>query len=316
MSGGKAMALLYMSPHGDGATWRRLLAAEMPALDFRVHPDGGAAGEIEAVLVWQRPPLALEAFPNLKLVQSLGAGIDHLAGPPCRIPAGVALARIVDPAMTAQMAEWCLMAMLNHLRRWRDYRRLHRRRQWRTLPVPLPGETAIAVLGLGEMGGHLARLLVAMGYRVRGWSRSARSIPGAACFHGRQRLHEALQGCDAVVCLLPLTPQTAGVLDARAFARLKPGALVVNAARGAHVVEEDLVAALDAGQLGAAVLDVQREEPMGPRHPFWFHPKIATFPHVAALTVPATAAPQIAENYRRVRAGLAPLNMVDLARGY
>lgn len=310
------MALLYISPQGDGARWRALLAAEMPGIDVRVHPDGGAAGEIEAVLAWQPPPLALEAFPNLKLVQSLGAGIDHLLGPPCRIPPGVALARIVDPAMTGQMAEWCLMAMLNHLRRWQDYRRLQRRRQWRELAVPRPGEVAVAVLGLGEMGGHLARLLVAMGYRVRGWSRTARAIPGATCFHGPARLHDALAGCDVAICLLPLTAETAGVLDARAFAQLKPGALVVNAARGAHVVEEDVIRALDDGQLGAAVLDVQRQEPMAADHPFWFHPRIATFPHIAALTVPATAAAQVAENYRRVKAGLAPRNMVDLARGY
>lgn len=310
------MALLYVSPQGDGARWRALLAAEMPGIDVRVHPDGGAAGEIEAVLAWQPPPLALEAFPNLKLVQSLGAGIDHLLGPPCRIPPGVALARIVDPAMTGQMAEWCLMALLNHLRRWQDYRRLQRRRHWRELAVPRPDQVAVAVLGLGEMGGHLARLLVAMGYRVRGWSRAARTVPGAACFHGACRLHDALAGCDAVVCLLPLTAETAGVLDARAFAQLKPGALVVNAARGAHVVEEDLIRALDDGQLGAAVLDVQRQEPMAAGHPFWFHPRIATFPHIAAQTVPATAAAQVADNYRRVKAGLAPRNPVDMARGY
>ena len=310
------MALLYLSKQTDGETWRRLLTAELPGLDFRIPPDTGDPAEIDAALVWLYPLEELARYPNLKLVASLGAGVDHMMAARDAIPAGATLTRIVDPAMTAQMAEWCLMAMLNHLRRWEEYRALGRERRWEALTAPLPHEVTVGIAGLGEMGGHCADVLRAMGYAVRGWSRSPKRREGVACLHGMESLRAFLAPCDVTICLLPLTAETENLFDAERLGWMKRGAFLINAARGRHVVEEDLIAAIDSGHIAGATLDVQREEPMPAGHPFWSHPRIVTFPHVAAFTTPETCAPQIAENYRRMRAGAPLANVVDMERGY
>ncbi len=310
------MALLYMSRRDDGAVWRACLEPLLPGLDFRIHPDVGDRQAIDAVLVWNHPLDELAQFPRLGLVMSLGAGVDHVVGARHLVPDGVVLTRIVDSAMTSQMTEWCLMAMLTHLRRWDAYRALHRERRYEELDVPLPREVTVGILGLGVLGGDCARVMASMGYRVRGWSRSAREFPGVTCFHGPQALAAFLGPCDVLICLLPLTRQTEGILDRAAFGRMKHGAFLINAARGGHVVEDDLVAAIDSGRISGAVLDVQGREPMPDDHPFWYHPRIMTFPHVAAFTVPQTSAGQIARNYRCLGSAEPFLNVVDLERGY
>ncbi len=310
------MALLYLSRQTDGEEWRALLTAELPGLDFRTPGEAGDPAEIDAALVWLHPLEELAGYPNLKLVASLGAGVDHVIVARRAIPDGVTVTRIVDPAMTEQMTEWCLMAMLNHLRGWDAYRELHRERRYEERRAPLPRDVTVGIAGLGEMGGHCARVLSAMGYRVCGWSRGPKRREGVACFHGMDRFADFLAPCDVVICLLPLTPETEDLFNAERFARMKPGCFVINAARGRHIVEEDLIAAIDSGRIAGATLDVQRAEPMSGDHPFWYHPRIVTFPHVAAFTVPRTCAPQIAENYRRMRAGEPLMNVVDLERGY
>lgn len=310
------MALLYISPQTNGEEWRTLLCAEIPDLDFRVAPEIGNPEDIEAALVWGRALDQLKNFPNLRMIASLGAGVDHVMAERHLIPDGVPLTRLVDPAMTAQMTEWCVMATLNHLRRWDDYRELHRQRRWEELAVPIPWDTTIGVLGLGELGGDCTRVLAAMGYQVRGWSRSPRERDDITCFHGHDSLQAFLAPCDVVICLLPLTPETEGILNAQTFGWMKRGAHVINAARGRQIVDADLIAAIDSGHLSGATLDVQHPEPMPQDHPFWFHPRVMTFAHVAALTVPRTCVPQIAENYRRMKAGQPLENVVDLERGY
>ncbi len=310
------MVLLYLSPQTNGEEWRTLMCAELPGLDFRIAPDIGNPEDIEAALVWGTALDRLKDFPNLKMIASMGAGVDHVMANRHLIPDGVPLTRLIDPAMTAQMTEWCVMATFNHLRRWDDYRELHRQRRWEGLEVPIPWDTTIGVLGLGELGGDCARVLATMGYQVRGWSRTAKQRPDISCFHGRDALEEFFAPCDVVICLLPLTPETEDLLNAEAFGWMKRGAHVINAARGRQIVDEDLIAAIDHGQISGATLDVQSTEPMPDDHPFWFHPKIMTFAHVAALTVPRTCVPQIAENYRRMQADRPLENVVDLDRGY
>jgi len=310
------MALLYLSKQTNGEEWRELLTAELPDLDFRTPDAVGDPAEIDAALVWSYPLEELKNYPNLKLAASLGAGVDHVMRVKDVIPKGVTLTRIVDPAMTTQMAEWCLMAMLNHLRKWETYRDLHRQRRYEELTAPIPWDVTVGIIGLGEMGGHTARVLTSMGYSVRGWSRSPKSQESVDCFHGMEAFADFLGPCDVVMCLLPLTPETEDILNAERFGQMKRGCFVINAARGRHIVDEDLIAAIDSGHIAGATLDVQRTEPMPDDHPFWHHPKIMTFPHVAAFTIPRTCAPQIAENYRRMRAGEPLLNVVDFDRGY
>ena len=310
------MALLYMSTQGDGLVWQTFLTPHSPGLDFRIHPNSGAPEDIEAVLVWNHPLDSLAHFPRLRLVMSLGAGVDHIMASRHLVPDGVTLTRIVDPAMTAQMTSWCVMVMLHHVRRMEDYRQLHRERCYRELMVPLPRDVTVGILGLGVLGGHCARVVAAMGYQVRGWSRSPHDIDGVTCHRGHDELEHFLAPCDIVICLLPLTAETEGILNARTMSWMKRGSFLINAARGGHIVEEDLIRAIDQGQLAGATLDVQRQEPMPDDHPFWHHPKILTFPHIAAVTVPQTAALQIAENCRRLATGKPFINTVDLKHGY
>ena len=310
------MAMLHMSNRDDGESWRALLTRHLPGLDFRVHPDHGDPPEIDAVLAWYRPLDALAAFPNLRLLTSLGAGVDHIVEQRHLIPDGVVVTRIVDPAMTAQMTEWCAMAVTARLRRWDDYRALQRERRYEGLAVPRPDQVTIGIMGLGVLGRACARLFRAMGYGVRGWSRGPGREPGVACFHGPGGLKAFLASCDVLICLLPLTPDTSGILNRRTLAWLKPGCHVINAARGGLVIERDLIAAIDAGHVAAATVDVQSLEPMPDDHPFWYHPRIVSFPHVAAFTVPETGSAQVAANYSRLENGEALENEVDLERGY
>ena len=311
------MALLYMSDGTQGEEWRELMGAEIPGIDFRIHPDTGNPADIEMTLIWRYALDELKTFPNLKLIASLGAGVDHLVGEDRHhLPDGMPIVRLVDPYMTAQMTEWCLMAVLNHNRHWDAYRKLHGERNYEEIVARPPADLTIGILGLGELGCDLAAVLARVGYRVKGWSRSAKEIDGIACYHGADRLAEFLSHCDIVVCLLPLTAETTGILNARTFSQMKPGAYIVNAARGGHIVEPDLITAIDAGHIAGATLDVQQTEPMPDVHPFWYHPRIMTFPHVAAITIAHSCAPQIAENYRRMKDGRPYLNLVDLDRGY
>ncbi len=310
------MAMLYMSQWSNGDLWRDLMVGHLPGLDFRIHPETGDAAEIDAVLVWRYPLDELKSFPNLKMIASLGAGVDHVLGERHLIPDGVTLTRIVDPAMTAQMSEWCVMAVLNHLRGWDAYRELQAKRRYEELPAMRPDQVTIGVLGLGELGGDCARVLDAMGYTVRAWSRSPRQRDDIACFHGHDALQAFLAPCDIVICLLPLTDETRGLLNAATLGAMKRGAYVVNAARGQHIVEADLIAALDSGHIAGATVDVQSLEPMPDDHPFWYHPRIVSFPHIAAQTVPESCTAGIAANYRRLQTGEPLQDVVDLERGY
>jgi glyoxylate/hydroxypyruvate reductase A len=197
-----------------------------------------------------------------------------------------------------------------------SYLRQQRERQWRAQPQPNAEARRVGVLGLGALGSDAALRLKVMGFDVACWSRSERRLPGIACFHGAHGLTTLVARSEILVCLLPLTPETEGILDARLFAGLPKGAAVINCARGAHLVEEDLLAALDSGQVSAAVLDVFREEPLPPGHPFWSHPRVIVTPHVAAATHPPTAAPIVADNLRRRREGRPLLNEADRTRRY
>jgi glyoxylate/hydroxypyruvate reductase A len=309
------MALLFISSVDSAARWSVELANHLPGLEVRVWPEIGDPREIEAALVWRPPQGLLAGFPNLKLIASLGAGVDHIFADPL-LPEGVPVVRLVDPYMTVAMSEYVLFQVLRLHRQDPAYLGQQRERQWRAHPQPNAEARRVGVLGLGALGGDAALRLKVMGFDVAGWSRSERRLPGIACFHGAHGLTTLVARSEILVCLLPLTPETEGILDARLFAALPKGAAVINCARGAHLVEEDLLAALDSGQVSAAVLDVFREEPLPPAHPFWSHPRVIVTPHVAAATHPPTAAPIVADNLRRRREGRPLLNEADRTRRY
>lgn len=309
------MALLFASPDDDPIAWRTALQRRIPDLEVRVFPEIGDPAAIDAALVWLPPPGLLASLPRLRAIFSLGAGVDRLLEDPT-LPAEVPLCRMVDPSLTASMAEFVLLHALRYHRDLDVYEQQQRRAEWRLL-MPRPASaTVVGLLGLGELGGASARLLVRHGFTVRGWSRTRKTIEGVRSFAGPEELDPFLAEVGVLVCLLPATPATRGILNAELFARLPRGARLVNLARGAHLVEEDLLEALDSGRLAHATLDVFVREPLPADHPFWRHPRITVTPHTASYSLPESGAEIVAENIRRLRAGAPLLHRVDRQRGY
>ena len=308
------MALLFLSPDDPADAWRAELQARIPELDVRVWPDVGDPAEIDIALVWRPPPGELARYPNLKAILSLGAGIDGLIADP-DLPA-VPIARMVDPSLTRTMTEYVLLAVLRHHREFDRFERAQRARDWAYAFPPQAADRRVGIMGLGELGSAAARLLVAHGFQVLGWSRGPKALEGVVSYAGRSELHTFLHRTDILVCLLPLTADTVGILDAATFAELPHGACGINVARGQHLVEHELVQALDSGHLGGATLDVFRAEPLPPDSPLWANPKVLVTPHVASYSVPATAADGVAANIGRALAGQPLLHQVDRTRGY
>lgn len=309
------MAILFKASVDNADLWRQEIGKRLPDLDFRVWPDCGDPAEIEYLLAFRAEPGMFPRFPNLKAVLATGAGVDGILGVP-DYPRGLPLARIVDDWMTTQIVQWVVHAILHFERRFEDYAAQQRRCEWKELEIWSERVPRVGILGCGEIGGAAGRLLAAMEFDVAGWTRRPKDLGPIANFAGGDGLIPFLRRSDHLVCLLPLTEATAGILDARTLAELPRGAFVINAARGRHVVTEDLIAALDSGQIAGAFLDVTDPEPLPPDHPLWRHPRVLVTPHVAGITNPYTAAAQIAENIRRLRAGEPLLNEVDTGSGY
>ena len=309
------MALLFLSEADPADAWREALLAEMPDLDFRVWPDQvGDSDDIDIALVWRPPAGELSSYPNLRAILSLGAGIDAMIADET-LP-DLPLARMVDPSMTSTMANYVLTAVLRHHRQFDMFEREQRAGRW-TFSFPKRAQSrTVGVLGLGVLGEAAVRTLRDHGFRVQGWSRSPKTIDGVRTYHGQGQLSDFLADVEILVCLLPLTTDTAGILNAPLFAALAKGACVINAARGAHLVEDDLLDALDRGQLSGATLDVFETEPLPMESPLWKHDAVLITPHVASYCVPETAAKGVIENIKRARSGQRLLQQVDRIRGY
>ncbi|MDA7961308.1 MAG: glyoxylate/hydroxypyruvate reductase A [Gammaproteobacteria bacterium] len=305
--------LLIKTDFRRGAEWREAFAG----FDVEVREWGapGDPAEIDYALVWKPKPGALAAFPNLKIIFSIGAGIDHLLGEDV-LPRGLPVVRMVERALTAGMTEYVLYHVLRFHRFMPQYEAGRREGAWREIPQTPAWRRRVGLLGLGVLGADAARALAALGFDVAGWSRGEKNIRGVASHHGARGLREMLARSEILVCLLPLTAQTENILNAETFAQLPKGAFVINAARGGHCMEEDLLAALDSGHLAGAALDVFKTEPLEKSSPLWRHPRVYITPHIASMTVPATAAEHVMENIRRFRAGRELTHLADLAREY
>ena len=306
--------LLFRSPSDPADEWLAALRRRMPELEVRVWPEVGAPGDIDYALVWASPDGFLHELPGLRVVFSLGAGVDHLVGP--ELPERADLVRMVDPALTEGMIEYVLYQVLRHHRHMPSYEHQQAAETWSIHPQRRPGERRVGLLGLGELGGGCARALADLGFDVAGWARSARTIPGVQAVTGTEGLDWLVRRSDILVCLLPLTAATRGILDAELFARMPPGATLINAARGAHLVADDLLVALGEGRIGHAVLDAFVEEPLPAGHAFWQHPRITVTPHMASLTNPETGADHVVSAIRAELAGEPLPHRVDRTRGY
>ena len=305
---GPQLKILFASETEDPGEWLPRLRRALPHDTFVTVPEP----DVEVALIATPPRGTFEPLKKLKLVQSLWMGVERLLADPA-FPKGVPLARLVDPGMVAAMSETVLAHVLDWHRHHYVYREQQETRHWHRLRQFLASDRTVGLLGLGELGSDAARKLVALDFKVVGWSRRPKMLPGVTCL---TELDAVLERSDVIVCLLPLTRHTRGILNERALRKIRLGGALINVARGGHVVAEDLSKVLDSGHLAHAYLDVFEHEPLPHEHPLWKHPAVTITPHSAALTEPRTSLPKIVENIERLRRGEPPLNLVDFDAGY
>lgn len=313
------MNIIYYHPLFNAQEWLAGIKQRLPQAEIREWQHGDER-PADYALVWRPPHEMLANRRDLKAVFALGAGVDAILDQerkhPGTLPAGVPLLRLEDTGMAQQMQEYALSYVLRYFRRFDEYQALQQRQEWQPLDPHSLDDFTIGILGAGVLGQSVARKLTEFGFSVRCWSRSAKQIDGVQSFAGEAQRAAFLDGVKLVINLLPNTPETVGILNRELFAQLSTGAYLINIARGAHLVEADLLTALDQGQLTAATLDVFAREPLPQDHPFWRHPRVTITPHIAAITLPQQAMDQIVANIRALEAGHAPAGVVDRQRGY
>lgn len=286
-----------------------------PALEIREWPDVGDPADVDIAMVWHLPHGELAKFPNLKLIISMAAGVDHVLSDP-DMPRSVPLVRVTDPHMARSMGHWFAMNILRLHRETAYYERLRAEKTWPPERAFDTDAVRVGFLGIGYLGTQVAGMLRAMGLKVQGWSRTRKRLDGIPTFDGIDGLHEMLASTNYLCCLLPNTKATTGIMNADLFARMPRGSYVLNAGRGSQLVEADLTAALNSGQIAGAALDVFATEPLPVEHPFWTDERIIFTPHHAAEVHPPAVAATFIENIRRCRAGRPLLGLVDLELGY
>lgn len=308
------MTVLYKANMVRGAEWARIFAERAPDVPFRLWPDIGNPADVRHLVAWVPPDDIATIFPNLELVFSVGAGVDQFDT--SKVPAHIPLVRMLEPGIAETMIEYVAMAVLGLHRDLLDFISQQKLQVWREIRITPAKRRRVGVMGLGQLGQAVLERLKAFGFPLAGWNRSPRAIEGVTCYAGADALPDFLAQADILVCLLPLTDQTRGILNADLFARLPRGAGLVNVGRGPHLVEADFLAALDGGALSGAVLDVTDPEPLPPGHPFWSHPRILLTPHNASMTTPDTAVDFVLDVIARHRRGEELPGRVDRERGY
>lgn len=309
------MSILLICNHKDPKPWAKVLSEKLPTATIEIFPEVAAPTQVEYIICWKPAANIFQQFPKLKVVQSLGAGVEHVTETN-ELTAAVRLTRIVDPQLAVDMWEFVLAIVMTQLKRLPTYQQQEAQKKWeqhtyRTIPA-----TTVGILGLGKIGALVARNFANLGFKVVGWSNSQKEIAGVQTYIGTDGFSNCLAQTDILINILPLTPSTEGILNQQSLSLLKKGAYLINVGRGGHLVEEDLIPLLDVGQLSGAFLDVFRTEPLPAEHPFWTHPQVSVTPHIASLTNVETAVAQLVENYQRFRAGDALLHEVSLEKGY
>lgn len=308
------MTLLYKANAVRGKEWQALIAEQYPDMSFRLWPDIGDPADIRYLVAWMPPENITETFPNLEVLFSVGAGVDQFDF--SKLPESLPIVRMVEPNLIGSMVEYVVMSVIALHRDLPRYIEQQRTKTWRELRVRAAGNRRVGILGLGTLGQAAAEKLIGFGFSVSGWSRSPRSIAGVTSYSGTAEMPRFLATCEVLVCLLPLTEETQGILNAELFSQLPAGAALVNCGRGGHLVQEDLLQALESGQISAAILDVTSPEPLPEDHPLWSHPRVLITPHIASMTQPATAVHVVIDNIRRHEAGEPLIGLVDRQRGY
>ena len=308
------MALLFKVDAERGLAWQRLFERHAPDVDVRFWPDIGDPADIRYLATWLPPQDVHLTFANLQVIFATSAGVDQfdLA---C-LPPRVEVVRMLDPGIAQAIVEYACFAVLALHRNIPGYLAQQRQHQWQLQPWVSAPQQRVGVMGLGNLGVAVLERLRSFGFGLRGWARSAKRIDGVQCFAGPEQLPSFLGECDILICLLSLTEDTRGILDASTFAALPRGAKLINLGRGGHLNETDLLQALDSGQLQHAVLDVLNDEPPSAEHPFWEHRHIWLTPHIGAMTQPQTAFEVLLANLRRHQRGEEMIGTVSRSEGY
>jgi glyoxylate/hydroxypyruvate reductase A len=315
------MALLYLIRNWPVELWAGEMRKLAPDLDVRVWPDqAGELADIRYAVVWLPPPNVLHALPNLKVIFSLGAGVDAILNDPA-VPGNIPVVRVNEPDLTMRMTEYVVLQVLMHHRQQRRIDENQKRRVWDSFPTHGASDLAVGIMGLGVLGSDAAQKLYSLGFKVAGWSRTRKHIPGVHCYAGAAELDSFLRRTDLLVSLLPHTPETNGIINRDLIGKLSRNGpfgapILINAARGRQQVEADILAALDSGELHAATLDVFETEPLPPDSPLWTHPKVTVTPHCAADSDAATISAYVLRQIRNHEAGMPLANVVDRRRGY
>lgn len=309
------MSIVLICNNKDPKPWATGLQKAFPNTSIEIYPEVKNPALVRFAVCWKPTPGVLDKFPDLEVVQSLGAGVEHILqthtlSPPLR------LTRIVDPGLANDMWEFVLAVVMDRLKGLRQYLLQQQQQLWQQRAYHTFAQTRIGILGLGQIGSLVARQFAQLGFPVSGWSGSHKDIPGVKTYVGEAGLTSCLAESDILINILPLTSSTTGLLNSSTLRKLPQDAYLINVGRGAHLVDQDLLDLLDQGHLGGAFLDVFQQEPLPTDHPFWSHPKVSITPHIASLTNVETAMEQIIDNYRRLQSGVPLLHEVILDKGY
>ena len=295
--------------------WKNAILANAPKTRVYSYLEEHPKDKITMALVWKHPKGILNRYPHLKCIASSGAGVDFIFNDPDG-PKHIPITRVVDPMLANDMSEFIIALVFNHLKNLNLYKADQLSHNWIPKNYVRIKDVIIGIMGMGELGNHVAKSLRHIGFKVQGWANSSKTMAGIKTFVGQKELPPFLCTTNILICLLPLTERTSGILDKQLFKQLPQGAFIINVARGGHMVDSDLLEFLEKGHLSGAGLDVFHEEPLPKGHPFWNHPKIHITPHIASVTDIASVVPQILENYERLQNGQPLLHQVSFQKGY
>lgn len=306
------MSVLVISPGRDPGPWIKALRHQYSEMNIYAYPDAHDPNEIEYAISWKHPRGIFKHYPNLKVIASMGAGVDHITCDP-EIPKNVVITRIIDEQLSEDMSDFVLALVMDHIRNISFH---HNVRAWEPVSYKRIEEEHIGIMGLGILGSAVAQTLLKNRFNVSGWAKTPKKMVGINTYSGEKQVEKFLKRSTILICLLPLTQETENILNKELFKKLPKGAYIINVARGQHLVEHDLLEMIDKGHLSGASLDVFRIEPLPQEHPFWDQPKIRITPHIASMTNAEKVAPQLIENFRRFKDGKELKNTIERKLGY
>ena len=309
------MSILIIFENKDSGPWEKILKEKLPNTLIEVYPNVKDSSTVNFVICWKPKNNVLSKFPNVKVIQSVGASIDHITNSQ-KISNSTIISRIVDKQLSIDMWEFLVAVVLSEIKNLPDYANQQKLKIWKQHQYQSIKNTTIAVMGLGKIGGLVAENFANLGFKVKGWSSSKKEISNVHSFSGEHEFDDFLENSNFLINLLPLTKQTEGILNEKILQKLTTGTFLINVGRGEHLIDKDLIKLLDSSHLSGALLDVFHEEPLPENHPFWTHSKIEITPHIASLTNVESVINQVIENYQRFINNQELLHTVSIQKGY